>query len=145
MNIGVIFEQPASVEEEIYHIPGTYSGITRSGRVWNYRKGDWHRLTVDAEGRKMVGIASFETGKTKICYVSKMLRDYFGIDNRDYNKHKHPCMIVETGEQFESQKACADYLGITRAYVHLAIKERRAVTKNKYHIVEVENGRGDKE
>lgn len=147
MDTELIFEQPSFVEEEIYHIPGTYSGITRSGKVWNYRKGDWHKLTPDTRtnGKMKVGIASIETGKFKTYYVSQLLREHFGIDIRDYNKHKHPCMIVETGEEFDSQKACADYLDVSRAYIHLAIKENRAITKNKYHIVEVGNGECDKE
>lgn len=141
----LIFEQPSFVEEEIYHIPGTYSGITRSGKVWNYRKGCWHKLTPDASGRLKVGLASTETGKFRTYYVSQLLREHLGIDIRDYNKHKRPCMIVETGERFESQKACADYLGISRAYVHLAVKDGRSVVKHKYHIVEVEDGRGNQE
>lgn len=145
MNTMYSFEQPSLVEEEIYHIPGTYSGITRSGKVWNYRKGNWHKLTVDEQGRTSVGIAYMETGKTKRHYVGQLLRDHFGIDIRDYNKHKRPCMIYETGERFESQAECADYLGVTRAYVHLAVKEGRAITKKKYHIVEVEDGRGNQE
>lgn len=140
MNKEYSFEQPAFVEEEIYHIPGTYSGITRSGKVWNYRKSDWHRLTVDDCGRTSVGIASIETGRTKRHYVGQLLRDHLGIDVRDYNKHKRPCMIVETGERFDSQAECADYLGVTRAYVNLAVREGRAITKSKYHIVEVEDG-----
>lgn len=138
------FDQPAFIKEEIRRIPGTYSGITKDGRVWNYRKGDWHRLTTEKRsGTKRVGICYVEDGKTKLRSIPALLKVTWGIDVRKPGR-RVPVYVVETGEIFPTQTACANALGFNKAYVSYAVKTGLGIGANigdgtVYHIRRVEN------